>query len=510
MTKLESSEYSFFGNINDKVSIKENKVFKSMIEDFINCIYEVYCIDKNLKDTVDNIDENLNIINFLIDAGIIKSIEQLDLLKSILKDEYNTLLKAASIYVENPKNDNNILRFMDSYRKNKVQLYLNDRQSPTLVDFFCGAGGLSLGFHREGFKILLANDIEEVCIKTYSFNHYEIPKSKVVHGDIKNVVEDLDALLSEDVDIVVGGPPCQGFSMANRQRIIDDPRNVLYKYYVKGIEKLKPKFFVMENVKGMLSVAEQVKEDFHNLVGVDYDVDYCLFNAKDFSVPQNRERLIYIGVRSDIRDSISKNSTDIINEIKDITNLLERYVLKDALEELRDLQALTIKNATEMDTDISGKRIENNPNKDINRYISLINDNKVSSLLFNHKARYNNDRDIEIFGRMLPGDKSDSPRIADIMPYTSRADIFKDKYYKLKMDDICKTITAHMKFDCNMYIHPNQARGLTPREAARVQSYSDDYFFLGPYTKTYMQIGNSVPPQMSNIFAKVIKKYIKE
>ena len=134
---------------------------------------------------------------------------------------------------------------------------------------------------------------------------------------------------------------------------------------------------------------------------------------------------------------------------------------------------------------------------------------KKSALTFNHKARYNNDRDIEIYGRMNPGDKSDDPKIADIMPYKNRNGIFKDKYYKLEGDKICKTITAHMKYDCNMYIHPGQARGLTPREAARVQSYPDDYFFRGPYTKTYMQIGNSVPPLLSRTIAKVIKKYIK-
>ena len=141
-------------------------------------------------------------------------------------------------------------------------------------------------------------------------------------------------------------------------------------------------------------------------------------------------------------------------------------------------------------------------------YVNLINQDRFSKLIFNHKARFNNERDIEIFGRMIPGDKSDSERIADIMPYKSRNDIFKDKYYKLKPNEICKTITAHMKFDCNMYIHPYQARGLTPREAARVQSYPDDYMFLGSFTKTYMQVGNSVPPLMARVISKVLKKYI--
>ena len=131
-----------------------------------------------------------------------------------------------------------------------------------------------------------------------------------------------------------------------------------------------------------------------------------------------------------------------------------------------------------------------------------------NDLVFNHKARYNNDRDIEIYGRMIPGDRSDSSRIADIMPYQSRNDIFKDKYFKLIPDRICKTITAHMKFDCNMYIHPSQARGLTPREAARVQSYPDDFFFQGSLTKTYQQIGNSVPPLLAREIGSRIIKYV--
>ena len=128
--------------------------------------------------------------------------------------------------------------------------------------------------------------------------------------------------------------------------------------------------------------------------------------------------------------------------------------------------------------------------------------------LYNHKNRYNNDRDIEIFTLLPQGKNSLHKSIEHIMPYKSRNHIFKDKYFKLDENDVCKTITSHMKHDCNMYIHPYQARGLSPREAARIQSYPDSYFFLGSYTKTYMQIGNSVPPLMARYFAKVIKKYL--
>ncbi|HCL4546938.1 hypothetical protein EXM36_01510 [Clostridium botulinum] len=129
--------------------------------------------------------------------------------------------------------------------------------------------------------------------------------------------------------------------------------------------------------------------------------------------------------------------------------------------------AFRIKNSTEVGTNELGKKIETNENKDANEYVKLVNNNISNSLIFNHKARYNNDTDIKIFKRMLPGDKSNSPRIEDIMSYTNRKHIFKDKYYKLIFNEPCKTIIAHMKFDCNMYIHPEQARGLKQREAAR-------------------------------------------
>ena len=336
---------------------------------------------------------------------------------------------------------------------------------------------------------------------TYAHNHPETPRDHIVLGDIKDVVKNLDKLLAgRNVDIVVGGPPCQGFSMANRQRLIDDPRNHLYKSYVEVVKKVHPKFFVMENVKGMLSVAEQVKEDFR---AIGYSVECHILNAKNFGVPQNRERLIYIG------NCLGVDNEQIFNEIFALSENIPEHNLGDALFALRELEASRVKNSTESGSIESGYKIEKNNITETNDYISYINQDRVVNVVSNHKARYNNDRDIEIYGRMEPGDRSDDPKIADIMPYARRNGIFKDKYFKLENDKVCKTITAHMKFDCNMYIHPTQARGLTPREAARVQSYPDDYFFRGAYTKTYMQIGNSVPPLLGRAIAHVIKEHME-
>lgn len=391
-----------------------------------------------------------------------------------------------------------IAKYCNFYIKERIRNY--DRKAPVIVDLFCGAGGLSLGFTQTGFITSLANDIEGCCIDTYSHNHPETPRENIVLGDINNVINKLPRLLRfNNIDVVIGGPPCQGFSMANRQRLIDDPRNKLYKSYVKVVELIKPKFFVMENVKGMLSASAQVLEDFKK---VGYSVSCKVLNAKEFGVPQNRERLIFIGNRLGIDNE--KMFLEIEKGADDIPN----FTLADALFGLRPLQALREKNATELNTKTSGCKIEKNNFSTSNKYIELINQGKKTSVIYNHKARYNNDRDIEIYGRLYQGDKSDDPKIADIMPYARRKDVFKDKYFKLEANKVCKTITAHMKFDCNMYIHPFQARGLTPREAARVQSYPDDYYFRGAFTKTYMQIGNSVPPLLGRAIAKVIKNYL--
>lgn len=392
-----------------------------------------------------------------------------------------------------------ISKYCNSYIKYRIEHY--DNNAPTMVDLFCGAGGLSLGFSQNGFVTSLANDIEPCCVDTYAHNHPDTPRENIVLGDINNVIANIDKLIRfKNVDVVIGGPPCQGFSMANRQRLIDDPRNKLYKSYVKVLTVLKPKFFVMENVKGMLSAASQVLEDFRR---IDYSVSYRVLNAKDFGVPQNRERLIFIGNR------VGVDNDEIFDDIIRQSESITPHVLSDALFGLRPLEASRKRNSTEVDSEESGRKIDSwDCGK--SEYLNLINMGKSVRLVFNHKARYNNDRDIEIYGRLNQGDKSDDPKIADIMPYSRRNNIFKDKYFKLEADKICKTITAHMKFDCNMYIHPTQARGLTPREAARVQSYPDDYFFRGAYTKTYMQIGNSVPPLLGRAIANIIKKHVKK
>ena len=276
-----------------------------------------------------------------------------------------------------------------------------------------------------------------------------------------------------------------------------------------------PKFVVMENVKGMLKVADQVVEDYENIkeekdgVIYTYSVGYKLLNAVDFSVAQSRERLIYIAIRNDVAEKKDITPDSIFKEIEEANVNKPHYLLKDALDAIKPLDAPRVKNTNEKDDEHTGKKIDVNTflgNE--NGYLKLINDGRDILVLFNHKARYVNDINYDIYRLLNQGDDASDPKIAEIMPYTNRLHCFKDKYYKLIAEKPSRTITAHLRMDCHSHIHPFQIRAITPREAARCQSFPDDYLFLGAYLKTYMQIGNAVPCLMAKGIASVIKKYL--
>ena len=295
--------------------------------------------------------------------------------------------------------------------------------------------------------------------------------------------------------------PVKDSSTANRQRIIDDPRNILYKEYLRFLENIRPKFFIIENVRGMMNKMSEITEDIETALGKEYNVSFSLFNAKNFGVPQNRERLIIIGNR------VGVDSEEIIKDVSEKTNNVKKFVLKDALSGLPELKPNRIRNSRKIENDDIGY-FKREWEYTVNDYYKFINGNRMVSYIYNHRNRYNNDRDIEIFTRLPQGADSLHESIEDIMPYKSRNDIFKDKYYKLKEDDVCKTITSHMKSDCNMYIHPTQPRGLSPREAARIQTFPDYFVFYGPQNNWYKQIGNAVPVKMAEAIGKEVIDYL--
>lgn len=496
----------------DKLDGKaEKSFFAEQINVYIRLV-QVFC-EKNgyafqkIKD--------VDIVSEMIDMGVIEKAEHIDKFKNYLNSMFNDFEIAVSISVFYNSEMDGLLDKLNNKKRKKIQKDAAKKKKYSLIDFFCGAGGLSLGFLQQGFNVKLANDIEDVCIQTYKYNHPELPSDKLIQGDIKEIVDNIEDYITQPIDIVVGGPPCQGFSEANRQRVIDDPRNKLYKYFVQAVEKISPKFVVMENVKGMLKVAEQVVEDYGKLrVNVDgkvcsYLVDYKVLVSHNFGVAQSRERLIYIAIRSDIASQNNITPKNIFDDIEQNYYKGKHHTLAEALEYIKELEAPRIKNTNEVDSDITGKKIDVNMFEgDDNEYLRLINMGRKIPYVYNHKARYLSDVNYEIYSRLNQGDDASDEKIRDIMPYTHRLHCFKDKYFKLYADRPCRTITAHLRMDCHSHIHPYQVRALTPREAARVQSFPDDYLFLGAYLKTYMQVGNAVPPMMARGIAKSIKKYL--
>lgn len=454
-----------------------------------------------------------DVIAYMIEMGVISSANELqNLSKLIGKNQFDQFVKCASFALEHPNVRKYLLNLNNSERK---QLQNSPTSKPTIVDLFCGAGGLSLGFIEAGYRVVLANDIQDVCCETYKYNHPELSSDKVVLGDIRQVLDDFS--ISDNIDIVIGGPPCQGFSSANKHhKVIDDPRNLLYKYFIEAVTKFAPKCVVMENVKGMLKVADQVISDYSDIrVTVNgqtesYIAAYKLFNAQHFGVSQSRERLIYLAIRSDIARKYNVSPATIFDEI--IKSNKDRAIqpLRKALEFIKPLQSPRIKGLTNFDDEVTGKKIDVNEYSGTdNEYLAEINCGRYIPFVYNHKARYASDTNYLIFERLEQGDDATNDKIRDIMPYAHRNHCFKDKYYKLVADKPCRTITAHLRMDCLSHIHPFQVRTITPREAARIQSFPDDYLFLGAYLKTYMQIGNAVPPLMAKRIATILKLYLQ-
>ena len=436
-----------------------------------------------------------SVIKEMISMGVIDGEEDLPLLEKYIGKLFTPFINCVGYYLQNKTAFGNELDKLSNSKRKQIQKANMDSGKPTFADFFAGAGGLSCGFTQAGFRVCFANDFEDVCIRTYKYNHPELPSNKIIQGDIREIVCNIKDYIKEEVDVVVGGPPCQGFSSANQQRIIDDPRNELYKYFIKAVSNILPKFVIMENVKGMLKVADQVVEDYQNIDEIrngeqySYKVAYKLLNSVDFSVAQSRERLIYIAIRTDIMDKKQINPELIFEQISSNNEGNKVHTLKEALEFIKPLEAPRIKNMNEVDDSKTGKKIDKNDfDGQENEYLRLINNGRQIHYLFNHKE--------EFFS------------FKDIIDYKNRLHCFKDKYYKLIADKPSRTITAHLRMDCHSHIHPFQIRALTPREAARCQSFPDDYLFLGAYLKTYMQIGNAVPCLMAKAIANVIKKYI--
>lgn len=401
-----------------------------------------------------------------------------------------------------------------------------EKDTYTFIDLFAGCGGFSEGFYKENFKSLVHVDFDEAAcltlkerMKYYKYSQNEIEKS-VICGDITK--EDItfkikNAIKNSKVDVIVGGPPCQSFSTVGRAQdpnsMKDDPRNYLFQNYLNILEQYMPKVFVFENVSGLLSAKPNGKLIFPQIIkemsrhyNVCDDKETILLNSVHYGVPQIRKRIIIIGVRKDLNFSpldiyrnILKTHYSPEMEAKGIFNGLAKYVtVKEAISDLPKLKPGEGMN-----------EISFMPKK-LNSYLANIRTDKFDKL-FNHVARMHNEDDRERY-HLLSKNEWQLKHLAELRPELVHHDPkhFGNRYTVQKNNLPGTTVVAHLYKDGNLFIHPDyrQARTFTVREAARIQSFPDDFIFMGSKTNQYKQVGNAVPPLMAQQIAKAIKLFL--
>jgi len=367
---------------------------------------------------------------------------------------------------------------------------------PLVLDLFCGAGGLSLGFEMSGYRVGLGVEKEELPFRTHCLNF----GGRCHLGDIREVVDPL-AFVREHglarVDVVVGGPPCQGFSRVGRGKIrslrrdptfIHDPRNQFYKEFVRFVEAIRPSHFVMENVPDLQYYLDGeeplLQKALCRFESLGYTVGWRVLEAHHYGVPQTRKRLFVVGVPKGQEVPWPEKT----HESKPVT----------VWQAISDLPVVS-----------HGHREDEmlyKPRRGLSRYQRLMRRDS-NGVLYNHQTRWHNEQDLAAFAWLREGDKyADLPD--EYKRY--RDDIFKDKYWKLYRKRPSWTIEAHIGKDSYRHIYPSLDEGVHPartisvREAARLQSFPDRFRFCGPFTRQFMQVGNAVPPLLARAVAEAV------
>lgn len=395
----------------------------------------------------------------------------------------------------------------------------------TFIDLFAGCGGLSEGFYRQGFKALAHVEIDHWACETLrtrmKFYRYKDYNREVIEHDITSddILERIDnAVNGRTVDIIIGGPPCQAYSTAGRVRdgkkMASDPRNYLFESYVKILEYYSPKFFVFENVTGLLSAQVKNAPIFPkvlNALGNKYKVignpEVLVHNTADYGVPQLRKRVIIIGVRKDIDKSAEEVYESIIKTHWNPETLSNEKKGKKRFVDVR--QAIGDLPSVEPGQDASTEDFDYPCN---NEFLKRIGKPGIHPLM-DHIARKHNELDRERFQVMIHNHWSFGQLRREMPQYEhEHARVFDNSYVVQWWDLPSKTILAHIHKDGFQFIHPDeeQRRTFTVREAARIQSFPDDFEFKGSRGEKYKQIGNAVPPLFAEALAKSIRKNLND
>lgn len=336
------------------------------------------------------------------------------------------------------------------------------------IDLFCGAGGLSLGFQNAGVNILLGIDNDAKALEVFEKNHNN---AKTICGDITQIHYDdvIKKIGDKQIDLIIGGPPCQGMSLSGPRKF-DDPRNKLYLSYIRLVEEIKPKAFVIENVPGLVSlfggqIKESIIQKFNDL---GYTVNFQILCAADYGVPQNRKRVVFVGFKDKLFD---------FDQIKK----KEMVTCEMALSDLPTLE-------NELGLDPSDYLTEAT-----NFYQKLMRKN--SSKVRNHIAAVHSEKVKKIIS-LVP----DGGNYKNLPEEYQKSRNFHVAWTRFRSDRPAPTIdTGHRH-----HFHYKYNRVPTVRECARLQSFPDDFIFEGNKTQQFRQVGNAVPPLMAEAIAKAV------
>lgn len=339
-----------------------------------------------------------------------------------------------------------------------------------VLDLFCGCGGLSYGFISAGYDVVLGIDNWKDAIETFSYNHRQSIglEADLFQIDIQKIANELKI---KDIDVIIGGPPCQGFSIAGK-RIINDKRNQLYKSFVKFVGHFKPKAFLMENVPNIISIGEGIVKDsiIRDFERLGYKVVYKVLLASDYGVPQNRKRAFFVGIKGNKEFIFPKATVE------------QHITAKEAISDLPENSLL----------DGSGY-----PFKPQSMY--QVEMRKNSNKVFNHQVTQHNQKTIDIIS--LVPDGGNYKNLPERLQKTRNVNI---AWTRLNSNKPSFTIdTGHYH-----HFHYYYNRVPTARESARIQSFPDNYIFKGGKISQLKQIGNAVPPLLAKILALEVKKYL--
>lgn len=350
---------------------------------------------------------------------------------------------------------------------------------PKVIDLFAGVGGLSLGFEKAGFDVVIANEYDSPIATAYQYNH---KNTKMIVGDITSI--DLNETFGKyvgKIDVIIGGPPCQGFSQKGQRKTINDERNFLFKYYVKVVDLVKPTYFVMENVPNLLTAEKGYfrKELIELFDTIGYKLNMGVLNASDYGVPQNRRRAVIIGKYRNVAPELPKA-------------LHKTVTIWDAIS---DLAFLNSGEGTEE------QEYKFSPESDYEKMLR-----GKCNVLHNHVATRHSAVALKRLAMIPPNAGK------EVLPEDQLTkSIYSGTWTRMRKDEVSVTITT--RFDTpssGKFTHPYLNRAITVREAARIQSFPDDFVFIGNKGSQMKQVGNAVPPLLAKAIAQTIMDDIKD